>query len=254
MHELKEKTAIITGASKGIGEATARHFGSLGARTVLVARSKEAIEAIALEIREEGGESIAVECDVADHDQVETAVRTAIDAYDHIDIVINNAGLIDPIGRMTELSPEDWGKVIDVNVKGVYHMMRETLLRMEKRGSGTIINISSGAATSILEGWSHYCSSKAAALMLTRAGDKEYASSGIRVLGLSPGTVATDMQKEIKASGVNPVSELEWEDHIPPEWVAKALAWLATEDAREFDGGDVSLRDENIRKRAGITE
>ena len=155
---------------------------------------------------------------------------------------------------MTELSPEDWGKVIDVNVKGVYHMMRETLLRMEKRGSGTIINISSGAATSILEGWSHYCSSKAAALMLTRAGDKEYASSGIRVLGLSPGTVATDMQKEIKASGVNPVSELEWEDHIPPEWVAKALAWLATEDAREFDGGDVSLRDENIRKRAGITE
>jgi NAD(P)-dependent dehydrogenase (short-subunit alcohol dehydrogenase family) len=142
--------------------------------------------------------------------------------------------------------------VIDVNVKGIFNMLHACLPGMEARGEGTIINISSGAATSALEGWSHYCSSKAAALMLTRATHLEYADKGIRVVGLSPGTVATDMQVAIKASGINPVSTLEVSDHIPPEWPAQCICWLATEDAREFDGDDVSLRDEVIRIRCGL--
>ena len=89
--------------------------------------------------------------------------------------------------------------------------------------------------------------------MLTRAAHLEYGAAGIRVVGLSPGTVATDMQVAIKASGINRVSELDWSDHIPPDWAARAIAWLATDDAREFDGGDVSLRDEAIRRRIGLT-
>lgn len=88
--------------------------------------------------------------------------------------------------------------------------------------------------------------------MLTRCADKEARDKGLRVLGLSPGTVATDMQRDIKASGINPVSQLEWSDHIPPEWPAQALVWMCSPDADEFCGTDVSLREEDIRKRVGL--
>lgn len=252
MQELQGKTAIITGASKGIGAATAIRMGELGIKVVLAARSQDAITAIADEINTNGGDAIAVACDVADYNQVNNAIAQTIMKFGKIDILVNNAGLIDPIGRITDISPDDWGKVIDVNVKGVYNMLHAALPAMEARGEGVVINISSGAATSALEGWSHYCSSKAAALMLTKSTHKEYAEKGIRVVGLSPGTVATDMQVNIKASGINPVSEMDPTDHIPADWPAQAICWLATNDAREFDGDDVSLRDEEIRKRCGL--
>lgn len=252
MEELKGKTAIITGASKGIGAATARRMGELGVNVVLTARSEEKLQNLANEINAKGGSALAIACDVSNYNDVNNAVAQTIMKFGKIDIIVNNAGLIDPIGRITDISPDDWGKVIDVNVKGIFNMLHAALPGMEARGEGVIINISSGAATSALEGWSHYCSSKAAALMLTRATHKEYADKGIRVVGLSPGTVATDMQVNIKASGINPVSRLDPSDHIPPEWPAEAICWLATEDAKEFDGGDVSLRDEAIRKRCGL--
>jgi NAD(P)-dependent dehydrogenase (short-subunit alcohol dehydrogenase family) len=123
---------------------------------------------------------------------------------------------------------------------------------MVEAGGGTVVNVSSGAATSALEGWSHYCASKAAVLMLTHATHKEYAARGIRVVGLSPGTVATEMQRIIKESGVNPVSRLSWEDHIPPEWAGRAVAYLCTGEADDLLGDDVSLRQEEIRRRVGL--
>ena len=121
-----------------------------------------------------------------------------------------------------------------------------------ERGGGVIVNISSGAATSALEGWSHYCSSKAGALSLTRCAERENRESPVRVVGLSPGTVATEMQVAIRGSGVNPVSRLDPSVHIPGEWVAQAIGWLCGPDAAEFRGVDVSLRDENIRRRVGL--
>ena len=135
---------------------------------------------------------------------------------------------------------------------GVFHGMRAALPVMRQAGTGTIITISSGAATSALEGWSHYCASKAAALMLTRAADKENRDHGIRVMGLSPGTVATDMQHQIKASGMNPVAQLDWSDHIPPDWPARALAWMCTAEADGWLGQDISLRNEDIRLAVGL--
>lgn len=252
MQELQNKVAIITGASKGIGAATAKRMAELGVKVVLTARSQEALSELANDINTSGGEALAVACDVSDYNQVNSAIAQTIMKFGKIDIVVNNAGLIDPIGHIAEIDPQDWGKVIDVNVKGIFNMLHASLPGMEARGQGTIINISSGAAYGAMEGWSHYCSSKAAALMLTKATHTEYAGKGIRAVGLSPGTVATDMQVNIKASGINPVSMLEVSDHIPPEWVAQAICWLATQDAREFDGDDVSLRDEAIRKRCGL--
>lgn len=88
--------------------------------------------------------------------------------------------------------------------------------------------------------------------MLTRVADKENRGKGVRVLGLSPGTVATQMQREIKSSGINPVSQLDWSDHIPPEWPAQALIWMCTPAADDYLGDDVSLRDEGVRKAVGL--
>ena len=141
-----------------------------------------------------------------------------------------------------------------MNLKGVYHGLRAAIPVMEKAGAGTIVNISSGAATGVLEGWSHYCATKAAVLSLTRAVELEYGDKGIRCVGLSPGTVATYMQRTIKKSGMNPISELEWEDHIPPDWAGRAVVWLCTEDAAGFRGEDVSLREDAIRRRVGLIE
>jgi 3-oxoacyl-[acyl-carrier protein] reductase len=123
---------------------------------------------------------------------------------------------------------------------------------MLAKGSGTIVNISSGAAVSALEGWSQYCSSKAAALSLTRCSDKEFGEKGVRVVGLSPGTVATKMQVDIKASGINPVSQLDPSVHIPAEWVGETICWLCTPAGDTYRGIDCSLRDEDVRKAVGL--
>ena len=250
--ELNGKTAIVTGASQGIGAAAARAFAEQGANVILSARSKSKIDALAEELTSEGYSAKAVACDVSDYAQVRAVVDTAISTFGSVDVLVNNAGVIDPISRIADSDPDEWAKVIDINVKGVYNGIHAVLPQMEKQKSGVVINISSGAATSALEGWSHYCSSKAAALSLTRCTHREVAERGIRVVGLSPGTVATEMQVQIKASGINPVSQLDPNVHIPPVWVAKAITWLATDDAKEFDGDDVSLRDEGIRNRVGL--
>jgi NAD(P)-dependent dehydrogenase (short-subunit alcohol dehydrogenase family) len=247
-HVVSGKVVAITGASRGIGEAAAREFAALGAKVILIARGRDAIDKIAGEI---GDAALAVPCDVARYGDVEAAYAAGVEAFGALDVVINNAGVIEPVARIEDADPEAWGQVIDINLKGTFNGVRAALPFMAERG-GTIIGISSGAATSALEGWSHYCSSKAAALMLTRCLHKEMGEKGIRALGLSPGTVATQMQREIKASGVNPVSDLNWEDHIPPEWPAKTLAWMCTAEADAFLGADISLRDDAVRAKVGL--
>ena len=249
---LKGKSAIVTGASRGIGAAAARHLAAEGVSVLLAARTSSDIEKVAQEIRDDGGTAETVTCDVSDYQQVAAMVARCKQAFGQVDILINNAGLIDPISRLGDADPEDWAKVADVNYKGVFYGMRAAIPEMEAQGGGTIINISSGAAYGPMEGWSHYCSSKAAALMLTRCADKEYAGKGIRVTGLSPGTVATDMQVSIKASGINPVSQLDPSVHIPADWVGKAIVWLCKDGADEFAGQDFSLKSDEGRSRVGL--
>ncbi|MEM8665777.1 MAG: SDR family oxidoreductase [Pseudomonadota bacterium] len=252
--ELKGKAAVITGASRGIGEAAARVLADAGVAVVLAARSVDRTAEIAREIEASGGKAQAVRCDVASYDDVAAAINTCEEAFGRVDIVVNNAGIIDPVARIEAVDPAAWDRVIDVNVKGVFYAMQIAAQKMLAANGGVIINISSGAAVSALEGWSHYCSSKAAVLSLTRCGHKELAEKGVRVVGLSPGTVATDMQRAIKASGVNPVSQLDWGSHIPAVWVGRAIAWLATSAGAPFDGTDCSLRDEAVRRSVGLID
>jgi len=246
---LADKVVMITGASRGIGEAAARLFAENGAKVALLARTEDRIAEIAGEI---GPAAIAIPCDVARYWEVEAAIDATIKTFGRLDVLIGNAGIIEPIAHIAEMDPDAWGNVIDVNLKGVFHGMRAALPHMINAGGGTIITISSGAATSPIEAWSHYCASKAGARMLTGCLHTEYAASGIRALGLSPGTVATQMQREIKASGINRVSQLDWSDHIPPDWPARALLWMCGEAADDWLGQDISLRDDEIRRKVGL--
>lgn len=254
MTELQGKTAIVTGASRGIGAAAARELAKAGTSVLLLARSTTEIEQLAQEIMQAGGKAAAMPCDVSRYADVAAAVERCKSEFGRVDILVNNAGVIDPIAAIDAGDPAEWGQLIDINVKGVYHGIRAAAPSMAAQGSGVILNISSGAATGPMEGWSAYCASKAAVLMVTRAADKELGPRGVRVVGLSPGTVATEMQRVIKASGVNPVSKLEWSDHIPPEWVGRAIAWLCTDAAADVRGEDFKLREEEARRRVGLID
>lgn len=247
--DMTGKTVVITGASRGIGAEAGRVFHAAGANVVLLARSADAVNELAVEL---GERAMGMACDVASYDQVAAAIAATVDRFGGVDVLINNAGVIEPISHLASADPAGWGQVIDINIKGVFYGMHAALPAMHKAGGGTILTISSGAAHSPIEAWSHYCTSKAGVAMLTECLDKEERANGIRAMGLSPGTVATQMQREIKSSGVNPVSQLDWSDHIPPDWPAKTLLWMCSADADGFIGTEISLREETIRKRVGL--
>ena len=225
MADLDGKAVLITGASRGIGAAAARAFAAAGARVALTARGTEAIAELAGELGPE--RAVAVPCDVARAHEVAGAVSACIEAFGRIDVLVNNAGAIEPVSLIA-------------------------LPAMLAQGGGTIITIGSGAAHNPIEGWSHYCASKAGALMLTKMLHKERGRRGIRAMSLSPGTVATEMQRAIKASGVGPVAQLDWSAHIPPEWVGRTLVWMAGPAGDAYLGEEVSLRDEDVRRAVGL--
>lgn len=252
MVDLSGQAAIVTGASRGIGAATALALAEEGAAVLLLARNLEQAEAVAAKIRDKGGKAQALQCDVSRWEDVERAVQTATEQFGRVDILVNNAGVIDPVGHLAESDPEAWGHAVDINLKGVYHGLRAVLPLMKAQGSGTVINISSGAAHAPLEGWSHYCAAKAGVHMLTEAADLECRANGVTITGLSPGTVATDMQLAIRDSAMNPVSQLQWSDHIPPEWPARAIVFLAGPEGRDYAGQEVRLRDAGFRRKIGL--
>ena len=246
---MQGKVVVITGASRGIGAAAAIAFAHKGALVALLARSGAQIEDVAGKI---GADAMAVQCDVADWASVQTAMAAVVNRFGRVDVLINNAGVIDPISFLADTDPTAWARAIATNLSGVFHGLRAALPIMRSQRSGTVINVSSGAATSPYEGWGAYCASKAGALMLTRSAHLEEASNGIRVLGLSPGTVATEMQIKIKASGLNAVSQLDPAVHVPPDWPARALVWMCGPAADPWLGRDVSLRDPDVRRAVGL--
>ncbi len=242
------QTALITGASRGIGAAAARTLASYGANVVLLARDAESLAGVANDIETLGGKSILFAGDVTNYAHLQNAVELARGRFGALDIVVNNAGTIGEIARLENTDASDWARVIEVNVSGVFHGTRAAISQMRKQGSGVIINLSSGAATSVLEGWSHYCSSKAAVKKFTECAHEELCASGIRVVGLSPGTVATDMMQRIRDSQINPVSKIPWDAHATPQWAAEAIAYLCTAEAAQHGGTDFSIKTDAGRR------
>jgi NAD(P)-dependent dehydrogenase (short-subunit alcohol dehydrogenase family) len=239
---LKGMRAFITGASSGIGEATARLFATEGARVALVARRQEVLGPIARAI---GDRAVALPADVADSQQVKRAVDAAVEAFGGIDIVVNAAGVYSPVA-LRELTPAVWRELIDINLSGTYYVAREAALRMLDADGGTIINIGSELSHIGMALSSHYCASKAGVLGLTKALAVELAPK-IRVNVVCPGPVATPMMEAEMDAYPDPVAaRKESFERVPlkrwatAEEVARAILFFAA-DAPYATGASLAL-------------
>lgn len=199
---LTNKVAIITGASSGIGEATAIAFAKAGASVVLGARRQEQGEAVAQRIRDTGGKAIFIQTDVTDPAQAQALVDAAVSEFGGLDIAFNNAGTEGTPGPITDSSQENFDQVIDTNVKGVWNALRAQLPALRARGGGSIINTSSVLGSRGVAGFSAYVASKYAVEGLTQSVALEVAKENIRINAIAPGPIQTEMLD--RATGGNP--------------------------------------------------
>jgi NAD(P)-dependent dehydrogenase (short-subunit alcohol dehydrogenase family) len=250
---LSKKTAFVTGAARGIGRETCITLARGGARVIVTARQRHDAEETARQISAAGGQALALGCDVTDHASVQTAVKEGCDAFGPIDILVSNAGSIQPIAHLADSQATEWLDAIETNLIGAFYCLHAVLPMMLDQGAGVIIHLSSGAAHRPLEGWSAYCTSKAGLAMLTRSVHEEYGASGIRAMGLLPGVVDTDMQAVIRRSGLNPVSQIKRELLSPASEPAKAIAFLCTAAGQAYAGCEVDIRDAAFRAAAGLS-
>lgn len=252
MNDLSGAVALVTGASRGLGAGVAQALAARGAAVMLLARDAAAAGQVARAIAAAGGRAEVKVCDVADYASVAAAEAACRAQFGAPGILINNAGVIEPIAGIVDSDPAAWARNIEINMIGAYNAVRAVLPGMLAAGGGTIVNVSSGAAYRPLEGWSAYCSGKAGLAMLTRAIALETEGRGLRIFGFSPGTIDTDMQVKIRASGINPISRIPRGDLAPVEHAVRGLLYLCGTAADDLQGQDVSIRDEAIRRRVGL--
>lgn len=252
MAELTDKVALVTGGGRGLGEGIARALAAEGVAVMLVARDVAAVGAVAQSIVAAGGRAEAMVCDVSDYAAVEAVVAATRAKLGGLDILINNAGVIDPIAEIAVSDPAEWARNITINLVGAYNVVRAVLPGLLAGDGGTMVNISSGAAYRPLEGWSAYCSGKAGLAMLTKAIALETAGQGIRVFGFSPGTIDTEMQVKIRASGMNGISRIPRAELSPVAHAVSGLLYLCTKASDDLQGEDASMRDDTFRRRIGL--
>ncbi|WP_207483579.1 SDR family NAD(P)-dependent oxidoreductase [Arenibaculum pallidiluteum] len=251
MARLDGKVVLVTGASRGIGLAASLALAGSGATVVGLGRSVGGAQDLQAGLAAAGRPHLLLPCDVADWESVSAAVDQARDRFGGIDALVNNAGVVDPIGRLGDTDPARWQANIAINLCGAYFVVRAALPALLAR-RGVVVNVSSGAAHRAVEGWSAYCAGKAGLAMLTRSLALEYGAEGLRAYGFQPGVVDTEMQVQIRASGINEVSRLRREDLARPEDPARAIVWLCGEEAGDLAGQELTIRDPDFRRRAGL--
>jgi 3-oxoacyl-[acyl-carrier protein] reductase len=221
---LSEKTALVTGASRGIGRAIASRLGRLGASVAICARSRDELERAAAGLRDEGIRALPIVADVTRAADVQRMIEQTCAQFGEIEILVNNAG-VGVFGSFHERSEPDWDAVLDTNLKAVFLASRAVAPRMIPLGRGHIINISSLASKSAFPGGAIYCASKWGLMGLTACMAEDLRAHGIRVSVICPGSVATDFSSH---SGRNPATLLQ------PEDVAHAVAMLVTQSPHSF--------------------
>jgi NADP-dependent 3-hydroxy acid dehydrogenase YdfG len=235
------KVVLITGASSGLGEAIARHLASLGAKVVLGARRTERLEKLVAEINLEKGQAVAVPTDVTKRQDVERLASTAVEQFDRLDVLVNNAGIMQ-LSSLDKLRVEEWDRMIDVNIKGVLYGIAAVLPVMNKQQSGHIINIASVAGLKVFgAGGTVYSATKFAVRALSE-GLRAEAGANIRTTIISPGAIESELKEgstDPEAQGM--VREFYRANQIPADSVARAVAY-AIEQPIEVDVNEIVLR------------
>jgi NAD(P)-dependent dehydrogenase (short-subunit alcohol dehydrogenase family) len=245
--DLDGRVAVVTGASHGLGAGMASRFVELGLRVAICSRKRP-------EPPHGAGKHhvLAMSADVRDSSDVEGFGAAAVERFGRIDLWVNNAGVIDPIGKLADVDPGMVAHHISVNVIGVANGIRTFARHVRRRpGGGVLVNISSGAATTVYPGWAAYCASKAAVDRLTAVVAQEEQASGLRVYSVAPGHVDTAMQHKVRASSpeafpfVEKFIEVKREGRFnTPEWVADAVLELAFGGVDVESGNVVRVPDE----------
>ena len=251
MRLFEGQVAWVTGAGRGIGRAVALTLAEQGAAVALVSRTQNEVEQAAEEIRSRGGKAIAALLDVSSWDMVNWTAQQIEAALGPIDILINNAGVLEPLGKLWETDPEQAGRLFNINLSGAYHGMRAVFPGMVNRGRGVVVNISSSAAARIAPGWSIYAASKAGLDQLTRSVAVDLKDTAIRVYSLYPGMVETKMLETLCAATPDQlppdrrqffIDQKEAGKAWPPEVPARAMVWLCSPHCDLASGAVIDLR------------
>ncbi len=247
-----DQVALVVGGSRGIGAAAAEALAASGIAVAVSARSAEACGPVVARIATAGGMAEGYGCDASRHEEVQALVDAVVTRFGRLDIIVNNAGTMDPIGLVEDCDPQRWADAVILNLAGAFNGARAALPHLKASGQGTIVNLSTGAAFHPLPGWSAYCASKAGLAMFTKTLGVELSGTGIRIYGFQPGMVNTEMTRAGLKVKVNRVSDLDPETFSTPDVPGRAIAWLCKERPEDLSGGEVDINAPEFRARAGL--
>jgi NAD(P)-dependent dehydrogenase (short-subunit alcohol dehydrogenase family) len=241
------KVALVTGAASGLGLATAKAFAASGAAVALADCNENAVNAAASQLAAQGHQVLAIRCDVADDAQVEAMVAKTVAAFGQLDAAYNNAGIQNLLAETADTTPEDYDRVMGINLRGVWSSMKFELQQMRKQGSGAIVNCSSLGG--LLGGNQRgiYHAAKHGVLGFTKSAALEYAARGIRVNAVCPGMIHTPMTDQMIASGQGEALAAMLKQNVPmgrqgrPEEIADAVLWLCSSAASYITGQSISV-------------
>ena len=242
----KEKVAFVTGAGNGIGRAAALAFAREGASVTVADVSEENNRETARQIEEMGGRSIAVKCDVTQAEDVKAALDKTIETFGRLDFAFNNAGVEQKNLALADIEEEEWTRIIDTNLRGVFLCMKYEIPLLLKQGGGAIVNTSSGAGVIGIKGGSAYTAAKHGVIGLTKAAALDYAGQNIRVNAVAPGYIDTPMMDRFTGGTEEGWEKITSEEPIgrvgKPEEIADAVIWLCS-DASSFVVGHALVID-----------
>ncbi|MBD0261338.1 MAG: SDR family oxidoreductase [Tolypothrix sp. Co-bin9] len=237
------KVALVTGASSGIGRATAIAFAIAGAKVVVASRRLAESEETVRLIKETGGEAIFVKTDVSNASEVEALVNKTLKTYGRLDCACNNAGIGGNSSLITDdMSEENWDRLVNVNLKGTWLCLKYEVRAMLKQNSGAIVNVSSIAGVVGFAGFANYSATKGGVIALTRALAMDYAKEGIRINVVSPGVIETDMLTGLSRDALAQLKAMHPIGRIgKPEEVAETVLWLCSEAASFITGHNMII-------------
>lgn len=231
----ENKAALVTGAGSGIGLATAKAFAEAGASVVLADIHEQAVRAAAEDLIAGGRKALAIRCNVADEDQVAAMIEQTVSTFGRLDAAFNNAGVMSPAVETADAVAEEYERLISINLRGVWNCMKYELRRMRKQGSGTIVNCSSIGGLIGIPGRAIYHAAKHGVIGLTKSAALEYASKGIRINAVCPGTIETPMVAEMLAKEPDAMKDILRDQPNGrlgrPEEIAAAVLWLCSPGA-----------------------